>query len=187
MADENIIVKGQGTVFLGGPPLVKAATGEVVEKEDLGGGELHCKISGVCDHLVSSEKEALERTRQIIARLAPAVSYQLHQKPKPPLCPEEELYGLVSANLKQPFDMKEVLSRILDGSEFEEFKQEYGKPLLTGWGHIYGHLAGIVASNGILFSESALKGTHFIDLCDKKKHSFGVPPEYHGFHGGKEI
>ena len=186
MADENIIVKNKGTVFLGGPPLVKAATGEIVKKEELGGGEVHCQISGVCDHLVSSEKEAMEKTRQIIARLSSPISYQLHQKPKPPLYDEKELYGLIPTDLKQPFDMKEVLSRILDGSEFEEFKSEYGKTLLTGWGHICGHLVGIVASQGVLFSESALKGTHFIDLCDQRNIPLVFLQNIMGFMVGKK-
>ena len=186
MADENIIVKGKGSIFLGGPPLVKAATGEIVEMEDLGGGQIHCQISGVCDHLVSSEKEAFKKARQIITRLSPTVSYQLHQKPKPPLYSEKELYGLISPDLRQPFDMREVLSRILDGSEFEEFKSEYGRTLLTGWGHICGHLVGIIASNGILFSESALKGTHFIDLCDQRNIPLVFLQNIMGFMVGKK-
>ena len=168
MADENIIVKNKGTVFLGGPPLVKAATGEIVSEEALGGGEVHCQISGVCDHLALSEEDALKKARQIVNRLAPSNSYLPYQNPIPPLYPEEDLYGLVSSDLKNPFDMKEVLARILDGSEFEEFKEEYGKTLLTGWGRLCGHLIGIVANNGVLFSESALKGAHFIDLCDQR-------------------
>lgn len=188
MADENIIVKDRGTVFLGGPPLVKAATGEIVDKDTLGGGEMHCRISGVCDHLASSEEEALEKTRHIVARLAPAPThfYQKYQTPTPPLYPEEELYGLISFDLKKPFDMKEVLARILDGSEFEEFKKEYGSTLLTGWGRICGQLVGIVANNGVLFSESALKGTHFIDLCDQRNTPLIFFQNIMGFMVGKK-
>ena len=172
MSDENVIVKNQGTVFLGGPPLVEAATGEKVSSEDLGGGELHCKTSGVCDHLALSEKEALKKARQIVSRLARESKKLILQKePTDPLYPLENLYGMIPPNLKLPFDMKNILSFILDGSEFEEFKPEYDKSLLTGWGYICGSLVGILANNGVLFSESALKATHFIDLCDSR----GIP------------
>lgn len=171
MADENIIVKNQGTIFLGGPPLVEAATGEKVQDEELGGADLHCKVSGVCDHLVSCEEEALEQTRQIVSRLKPPQKTSSLQQIKEPLYPSEDLYGLVPEDLKKPFDMRGLLSRILDGSEFNEFKSEFGKTLLTGWGHICGSLVGVVANNGVLFSESALKGAHFIDLCDQR----GIP------------
>ena len=186
MADENIIVKDQGTVFLGGPPLVKAATGEVVDKDTLGGGEMHCRISGVCDHLASSEEEALKKTRRLVSRLPSLHSHQEFQPPVDPLYPEEELYGLIPSDLKKPFDMREVLARILDGSEFEEFKKEYGTTLLTGWGRICGRLVGIVANNGILFSESALKGTHFIDLCDQRNTPLIFFQNVMGFMVGKK-
>ena len=186
MADENIIVKNQGTLFLGGPPLVKAATGEVVQSEKLGGGEVHCRISGVCDHLASSEKEALMKARGIVARLAPAKPYRLHKKPLPPAYSEKELYGLIPTDLKTPFDMREVLARILDASEFDEFKKDYGNTLLTGWGHICGNLVGILASQGILFSESALKGAHFIDLCDQRNIPLVFLQNIMGFMVGKK-
>lgn len=186
MADENIIVKNQGTLFLGGPPLVKAATGEIVQSEELGGGEVHCQISGVCDHLASSEEEALMKARGIVARLAPAKSYSLHKKPLPPAYPENELYGLIPTDLKTPFDMREILARILDASEFEEFKKDYGNTLLTGWGHICGSLVGILASQGILFSESALKGAHFIDLCDQRNIPLVFLQNIMGFMVGKK-
>ena len=186
MADENIIVKNQGTLFLGGPPLVKAATGEVVKSEELGGGEVHCRISGVCDHLASSEEEALMKARKIIARLTPARSYQLHKKPLLPVYPENELYGLIPRDLKTPFDMREILARILDASEFEEFKEDYGNTLLTGWGHICGNLVGILASQGVLFSESALKGAHFIDLCDQRNIPLVFLQNIMGFMVGKK-
>ena len=172
MSDENVIVKNQGTVFLGGPPLVEAATGEKVSDEDLGGGELHCKISGVCDHLAFTEEQALKKARQIVARLQRVDKKTFHQKElKEPLYPVENLYGMIPPNLKTPFDMKNILSFILDGSEFEEFKPEYDKSLLTGWAYICGSLVGVLANNGVLFSESALKATHFIDLCDSR----GIP------------
>ena len=172
MSDENVIVKNQGTVFLGGPPLVEAATGEKVSAEDLGGGDLHCKNSGVCDHLALTEEQALKKARQIVSRLkSPAQKQPLQKEPQEPLYPLENLYGMIPPHLKIPFDMKNILSFILDGSEFEEFKPEYDKSLLTGWGHICGSLVGVLANNGVLFSQSALKAVHFIDLCDSR----GIP------------
>ena len=172
MSEENIIVENQGTIFLGGPPLVEAATGEKVNDEELGGAKMHCSVSGVCDHKAGSEKEALYKARQIIARLGKLKkSKAFHEPFKEPLHSAQELYGLVSSDLKTPFDMKEVLCRVVDGSEFEEFKSAYGTTLITGWAKICGYDVGIVASNGVLFSESALKGAHFIDLCDQR----GIP------------
>lgn len=172
MSDENIIVQNQGAIFLGGPPLVEAATGEKVSSEDLGGADLHCKISGVCDHLARTEQEALQTARQIISRLngSPKKTH-LQKEPQEPLYPSENLYGMIPSSLKTQFDMRNILSFILDGSELDEFKSEYGKTLITGWAHICGSLVGVVANNGILFSESALKGSHFIDLCDQR----GIP------------
>ena len=170
MSDENIIVKNQGTVFLGGPPLVEAATGEKVSEQELGGGDLHCKSSGVCDHLALTEDLAIKKARQIVSRLkAMPAKNPLQKAPQEPLYPKENLYGMIPENLKKPFDMRNILSFILDGSEFEEFKPEYGKSLLTGWAYLCGSLVGVLANNGILFSESALKGTHFIDLCDSRQ------------------
>ena len=172
MSDENVIVQNQGTVFLGGPPLVEAATGEKVSDEELGGADLHCKVSGVCDHLARTEEEALQKARQIVFRLkTPYKKSLLKKEPQEPLYPPEDIYGMIPPDLKTPFDMKNILSFILDGSEFEEFKSEYGKSLLTGWAYICGSLVGIVANNGVLFSESALKASHFIDLCDQR----GIP------------
>ena len=174
MSDENVIVQNQGTVFLGGPPLVEAATGEKVSEEELGGGDLHCKHSGVCDHLALSEEQAIKKARQIVSRLKnlPAKNMPaknpLEKSVREPLYPKENLYGMIPYDLKKPFDMRNILAFLLDGSEFEEFKPEYGKSLLTGWAYLCGSLVGIVANNGILFSESALKGTHFIDLCDSR-------------------
>ena len=172
LSDENVIVQNQGAVFLGGPPLVEAATGEKVSAEDLGGANLHCKISGVCDHLAKTEEEALKTARQIVSRLKTPNKQKFIQKdPREPLYPLKNLYGMMPPDLKTPLDMKNILAFIADGSEFEEFKSEYGKTLITGWAYICGVLTGIVASNGVLFSESALKASHFIDLCDQK----GIP------------
>ena len=172
MSDENIILKNQGAVFLGGPPLVEAATGEKVNPEDLGGAELHCQNSGVCDHLTLTEEEALQKAREIISRLNSNDKKHSFQKEfKEPIYPLQNLYGMIPPNLKTPIDMKNILAFILDGSELDEFKAQYGPSLLTGWGTICGTLVGLVANNGVLFSESALKASHFIDLCDQR----GIP------------
>jgi 3-methylcrotonyl-CoA carboxylase beta subunit len=172
MSDEAVIVAGQGTIFLGGPPLVKAATGEVVTAEELGGGELHARTSGVTDHLAADDRQALAMVRAIVATLGP--------RPDPPwsvLAAEDpavdpgHLYGVVPGDTRTPYDVREVIARIVDGSRFLEFKAEYGVTLVTGFAHIHGHPVGIVANNGVLFSESALKGAHFIELCDQR----GIP------------
>jgi 3-methylcrotonyl-CoA carboxylase beta subunit len=170
MSDEAVIVRDQGTIFLGGPPLVKAATGEVVSAEDLGGGDLHARVSGVTDHLAADDLDALRTVRSIVATLAP-------RAPAPwdvaafeePLYGAESLYGVVPADLRTPYDVREVIARIVDGSRFAEFKAEYGATLVTGFARVYGHPVGIVANNGILFSESAMKGAHFIELCDQRR------------------
>lgn len=174
MSDETIIVKNQGTIFLGGPPLVKAATGEIVTSEDLGGADVHTKISGVADHFAEDDNHALYLARNCISSLnTPSLPQSLSEinlkEPKDPLYPIEDLYGIVSTDLKKPFDIKEVISRLVDGSDFHEFKQRYGTQLICGFAHIYGYPVGIIANNGILFSESALKGTHFIELCCQRK------------------
>jgi 3-methylcrotonyl-CoA carboxylase beta subunit len=169
MSDEAVIVRNQGTIFLGGPPLVKAATGEVVTAEELGGGELHSRVSGVTDHLASDDADALRIVRSIVATLGP-------RPPRPwvlasaeePLADPGELYGVVPADWRTPYDVREVIARIVDGSRFAEFKAAYGPTLVTGFARIHGHPVGIVANNGILFSESALKGAHFIELCDQR-------------------
>ncbi|CAL8464535.1 g4070 [Coccomyxa elongata] len=173
MADESVIVRGNGTIFLGGPPLVKAATGEDVTPEELGGAELHCSTSGVADHLAESEEHAISITRSIVANLGPATAQQrtLARHFQEPLHPPEELRGVVPADPRKPWDVRAVLARILDGSQFSEFKALYGTTLMTGFGSICGQEVGIVANNGILFSESALKGAHFIQLCAQR----GVP------------
>ncbi len=170
MSDEAIIVKNQGTIFLGGPPLVKAATGEVVTAEDLGGGDVHTRLSGVADHLAQNDLHALALARQAVAHLN-------HQKPLAPallacVAPKfaaQELYGVIPTDTRKPFDVREIIARIVDGSDFHEFKPRYGATLVTGFANIEGMPVGIIANNGILFSESALKGAHFIELCCQRK------------------
>jgi 3-methylcrotonyl-CoA carboxylase beta subunit len=174
MCDESIIVKDQGTIFLGGPPLVKAATGEVVSAEDLGGGEVHARTSGVADHLADDDRHALAIAREIIRHTAGARA----DAPAPgvrafadPLFPAEDLYGIMPADPRQPFDIREIIARLVDGSEFHEFKALYGTTLVTGFAHLHGMPVAILANNGILFSESALKGAHFIELANQR----GIP------------
>ena len=166
MSDEVVIVKGKGTIFLGGPPLVQAATGEVVTDEELGGADLHTKESGVADHLAYNELHAIQLARSIVQNLSTTNSFAENTrnmiKPEEPLYPKEDLNGIIPVDHKKPFDMYAVLSRVLDGSRFHEFKEHYGNTLITGFGHLYGHPVGIVANNGVLFSESALKGSHFV-------------------------
>ena len=166
MSDESIIVENQGTIFLAGPPLVKAATGEIVTAEDLGGGKLHSSISGVTDYLAVDDAHALVLARRSIANLNwPFPARGNRVESKEPLHDPEELAGIVGTNLRKPISAYEVITRIVDGSEFAEFKKDYGTTLVTGFARVYGHLVGIVANNGILFSESSLKGAHFIQLC----------------------
>ncbi|WP_415033053.1 carboxyl transferase domain-containing protein [Azonexus sp.] len=172
MCDESIIVKNQGTIFLGGPPLVKAATGEVVTAEDLGGADVHTRISGVADHLAENDAHALAIARRIVKNLnwqkQPPVSLT---PPAEPLYAAEELYGVIPADAKKPFDVREIIARLVDGSDFDEFKARYGNTLVCGFARIWGYPVGIVANNGILFSESAQKGAHFIELCAQR----GIP------------
>ncbi|MGH7189626.1 MAG: carboxyl transferase domain-containing protein [Acetobacteraceae bacterium] len=170
MSDESVIVRGQGTIFLGGPPLVKAATGEIVTAEELGGADLHSRVSGVTDHYAENDSHALGIARRIIAGLNRVKRPDLALRaPAPPRYDPGELYGIVPANLRQPFDMHEVIARLVDGSEFDEFKRLYGPTVVTGFAHIWGYPVGLVANNGILFSESAVKGAHFIELCAQRK------------------
>jgi 3-methylcrotonyl-CoA carboxylase beta subunit len=170
MSDETVIVRNQGTIFLGGPPLVKAATGEEVTAEELGGGELHSRTSGVTDHLASDDAHALQIVRDIVSTLAPRAGLPWERAPvADPAVDPEQLLGVVSADLRKPYDAREIIARIVDGSRFHEFKELYGSTLVTGFAHIHGHPVGILANNGILFSESALKGAHFIELCDQRK------------------
>jgi 3-methylcrotonyl-CoA carboxylase beta subunit len=170
MSDQSIIVKGQGTIFLGGPPLVKAATGEVVSAEDLGGAEVHSRISGVVDHLAENDTHALGLARDAVSNLNRRKNPDLVMRESlEPLYPIDELYGIVPDDLRKPYDIREVIARLVDASEFNEFKALYGKTLVCGFAHLEGYPVGIIANNGILFSESALKGTHFIELCAKRR------------------
>ena len=172
MSDETIIVRKQGTIFLGGPPLVKAATGEIVSAEDLGGADVHARTSGVVDHYAHDDRHALALCRRIVAGLNRVKQPQIELRaPQPPRYDPAELYGIVPADLRAPYDVREVIARIVDGSEFDEFKQLYGTTLVCGFAHIFGYPVGILANNGILFSESALKGAHFIELCSQR----GIP------------
>jgi len=170
MSDETVIVREQVTIFLGGPPLVKAATGEVVTAEELGGADVHTRISGVADHMADNDLQALARVRAIIAQLnwrKPEAAMAL-QPVEEPLLPAHELYGVIPADTRKPYDVREVIARLVDGSRFDEFKPRYGATLVTGFAHLHGYPIGIIANNGILFSESALKGAHFIELCTQR-------------------
>ena len=172
MSDETVIVKGQGTIFLGGPPLVKAAIGEVVTPEELGGAEVHTRVSGVADHYALDDAHALSIVRRIVANLNFKKTISLVLKePEDPLYPAEEIYGIIPADTKKPYEVREVLARILDGSEIDEFKQNYGTTLVTGFAHLHGYPVAVLANNGILFSESSLKATHFIELACQR----GIP------------
>ena len=169
MSDETIIVREQGTIFLGGPPLVKAATGEVVDAEALGGADVHTAISGVADHFAENDRHALAIARDVIRNLNRKKPMPLKlAEPREPLYPAEDLYGIVPTDTRKPFDVREIIARIVDGSEFSEFKARYGKTLVTGFAHIHGYPVGIVANNGILFAEAAQKGAHFIELCNQR-------------------
>jgi len=170
MSDESIIVKEQGTIFLGGPPLVKAATGEIVSAEELGGADVHTRVSGVADHFALDDHHALAIARRIVGNLnrEKRVAMELRE-PAPPRFSADEIYGVISADIKKPYDVREVIARVVDGSEFDEFKARYGTTLVTGFARLWGYPVGIVANNGILFSESALKGAHFIELCAQRK------------------
>jgi len=187
MADESIIVKKQGTIFLGGPPLVKAATGEDVSAEELGGADLHCTTSGVTDHYALDDAHALQQARRCVANLNYTKSPGVVQaQVEEPLYPPEDLYGIVGEDLKKTFDMREVVARILDGSKFDEFKAKYGETLVCGFGHLYGYPVGVIGNNGVLFAESALKGTHFIELCCQRNIPLLFLQNITGFMVGKE-
>eukprot|EP01102_Stenamoeba_stenopodia_P022375 TRINITY_DN9294_c0_g2_i1.p1 TRINITY_DN9294_c0_g2~~TRINITY_DN9294_c0_g2_i1.p1 ORF type:complete len:402 (+),score=101.75 TRINITY_DN9294_c0_g2_i1:112-1206(+) len=171
MADESVIVHKNGTIFLGGPPLVKAATGEIVSAEDLGGATLHCQTSGVTDHFAQDDHHALAIARRIVANLGGAKSTQRFQPEQweEPIYSPDEIGGIIPVDRRKPFDVRHIIARIVDGSKFDEFKKLYGPTLVTGFAKLYGIPVGIVANNGILFSESALKGAHFIELCSQRK------------------
>jgi 3-methylcrotonyl-CoA carboxylase beta subunit len=172
MADQTIMVKNQATIFLGGPPLVKAATGEVVTAEDLGGAEVHTRISGVSDYMAENDAQALGQARSIVANLNRVKRHGIEvREPRAPLYDPADIYGIVSADPRQPYDVREIIARIVDASEFDEFKPLYGATLVTGFAHIWGYPVGVVANNGVLFSESSLKGAHFIELCSQR----GIP------------
>ncbi len=170
MSDESVIVRNQGTIFLGGPPLVKAATGEEISAEDLGGGDLHAKKSGVVDHLAENDEHALTIVRDIVSTLQPeaGAALELHE-PRPPLYDAQELYGIIPEDVRAPYDVNEVIARIVDGSEFQPFKPLYGSSLVCGFAHIWGIPVAILANNGVLFSESAVKGAHFIELAAMRR------------------
>ena len=188
MCDEAIIVRNQGTIFLGGPPLVKAATGEIVDAEALGGGSVHSRISGVTDHLADDDTHALMIARDIVANLNITQRNELRMRePSDPAYPADDIYGIVSREYRFPYDVREVIARIVDGSEFQEFKKLYGATLVCGFAHLNGYPIGIVANNGILFMESAQKGAHFIQLCNRR----GIPIVFlqniTGFMVGKRV
>lgn len=187
MADESIIVKQQGTIFLGGPPLVKAATGEVVTAEELGGADVHCRTSGVSDHYAQNDHHALQLARQSVSRLNRVKPIQSQIQPvQEPAYDPREIYGIIPKDARQPYDVREVIARIVDGSEFDEFKALYGTTLVCGFAHIFGYPVGIVANNGILFGESAQKGAHFIELCAQRKIPLIFLQNITGFMVGKQ-
>ncbi len=187
MSDETIIVRQQGTIFIGGPPLVKAATGVDVTPEELGGADVHCRISGVSDHYAADDAEAIQMARNILQNLNRPAKFQLdRQAPEDPYYDPEEIYGIVPADLRQPFDIREVIARLVDRSEFHEFKEYYGTSLVTGFAKLMGYPIGIVANNGVLFSESAQKGAHFVSLCAVRKIPLIFLQNITGFIVGKE-
>lgn len=189
MSDETIIVKGNGTIFLGGPPLVKAATGEEVTAEDLGGADVHTSKSGVADHFAETEEEGLEMARNIVATLNYRPKHPgkyIKTEVKEPLYKAEELYGIIPQDTRKPFDVRDIIARLVDGSEFQEFKERYGTTLVTGFAKIHGYLVGIVANNGILFSESSQKAAHFVELCGQRKVPLIFLQNITGFMVGKQ-
>jgi 3-methylcrotonyl-CoA carboxylase beta subunit len=187
MSDEAVIVRDQGTIFLGGPPLVKAATGEVVSAEELGGGLLHSRTSGVTDHLADDDAHALQLLRGIVSTLGPRAERPWRTEPvEEPAVDPDELYGVVPTDSRTPYDVREVIARIVDGSRFAEFKKEYGATLVTGFARIHGHPVGIVANNGVLFGESAVKGAHFVQLCDQRQIPLVFLQNITGFMVGRE-
>ncbi|GAA4889689.1 3-methylcrotonyl-CoA carboxylase beta subunit [Streptomonospora salina] len=187
MSDEAVIVRDQGTIFLGGPPLVKAATGEVVTAEELGGGDVHARVSGVVDHLADDDGHALALVRQIADTLGPRAEPAWERaEPEPPALDPAEIHGVVPTDTRTPYDVREVIARVVDGSGFTEFRAEYGTTLVCGFARIHGHPVGIVANNGILFGESALKGAHFIELCDRRSTPLVFLQNISGFMVGRD-
>ncbi len=187
MSDEVVIVRKRGTIYIGGPPLVKAATGEVVTDEELGGADVHARISGVADHYALDEPHAFEITRNIVDNLGKAQKFELDRcEPEDPHYDPEELYGIVPKDIRKPFDIREVIARLVDGSRFQEFKALYGQTLVCGFARIMGYPVGVLANNGVLFSESSLKGAHFIELCTQRKIPLVFLQNITGFIVGKE-
>lgn len=189
MSDETVIVKGNGTIFLGGPPLVKAATGEEVSAEDLGGADVHTSKSGVADHFAETEEEGLEIARNIVGTLNYRPKHPgkfIKAEVKAPLYKPEEIYGIIPQDTRKPFDVREIIARLVDGSEFQEFKERYGNTLVTGFAKIHGYMVGIVANNGILFSESSQKAAHFVELCGQRKIPLVFLQNITGFMVGKQ-
>jgi 3-methylcrotonyl-CoA carboxylase beta subunit len=188
MSDETIIVKEQGTIFLGGPPLVKAATGEIVSAEDLGGGDVHTRLSGVADHLAQDDRHALALARRAVANLNVTKTMQgAFKTPVPPQLAASELYGVIPTDTRKPFDVREIIARVVDDSAFDEFKARFGATLVCGFAYIEGMPVGIVANNGILFSESAQKGAHFIELCCQRKIPLVFLQNITGFMVGRKV
>src|SRR6266487_2150110 len=187
MSDESIIVRNQGTIFLGGPPLVKAATGEEVSAEELGGADVHSRQSGVTDYYATDDSHAIGIARRIVATLKQSTRADLNMRePHEPLFAPEEIYGVVPADGRKPYDVRDIVARVVDGSEFDDFKKLYGKRLICGFAHIWGYPVGIIANNGILFSESALKGAHFIELCCQRNIPLVFLQNITGFMVGKK-
>jgi 3-methylcrotonyl-CoA carboxylase beta subunit len=186
MSDEAVIVKGTGTIFLGGPPLVKAATGEEVTAEELGGADVHTRISGVADHFAEDDEHAIVLVRNIVENLRQEKREPARIEPEEPLYDAKELYGVIPRDLRKPYDVREVIMRIVDGSKFHEFKERYATTLVTGFARIFGYKVGILANNGVLFSESALKATHFIELCNQRRIPLIFLQNITGFMVGKQ-
>jgi acetyl-CoA carboxylase carboxyltransferase component len=188
MSDETVIVRGQGTIFLGGPPLVKAATGEEVSAEELGGADVHARTSGVVDYYALNDEDALQMARQIVAHLnSPPKTFLETREPEEPIYDPKEIYGIVPEDLRTPYDVREIIARIVDGSRFQEFKALYGTTLVTVFAHIWGYPVGILANNGVLFSESALKAAHFIELCSHRRIPLVFLQNITGFMVGKKF
>ena len=187
MSDETVIVRKQGTIFIGGPPLVKAATGEEVSDEDLGGADVHCRISGVSDYYAQNDEHALEIARNIVETLDPPLRFELDRhETEAPYYDPEELFGIIPPDLRRPFDIKEIIARVVDGSRFQEFKELYAQTLVCGFARIMGYPVGILANNGVLFSESSLKGSHFVTLCSMRKIPLVFLQNITGFIVGKQ-
>jgi len=187
MSDETVIVRKQGTIFIGGPPLVKAATGEEVSDEDLGGADVHCRISGVSDYYARNDEHALQIARNIVETLDPPKRFELDRmSPEDPAYDPEELFGIIPRDLRKAFDIKEIIARVVDGSRFQEFKELYGSTLVCGFARIHGYPVGILANNGVLFSESSLKGAHFVTLCAMRRVPLVFLQNITGFIVGKQ-